>query len=356
MVKTPKDSEVIMYGEQAQPMPSRAEIITVGKNGRPQVSKGGFESNPKTREKAPEPEPVQTKLVADRPAPEPKPAPAPVAATAPAKPAPKPKPATPSVKNAASVKAQSKALAETSVSSMVDRMKAKAQANGGMLSIQDLDQMQADFAAQAQAMQADIEATLEDFADARERMKWTLERDEPFYRLLVKQFSGLLKEKPNRKGISRRMLPGYFMAVDMLLGPDKVESYHERCRAIISRIKADVGEDEFDWELFYQERDAITVSLDAQVALAAQFGDYDKRANWFINLVNSNLGPAPAGATEGERRWTLAEQGFRRMMDAMFSDLRKVMSSDTGRERLIKRHGRDTANNAIAALKRILVG
>jgi len=352
MVKTPKDSEVIMYGEQAQPIPARAEIITVGKDGRPNVSKGGFESNPRARDNAPEPEPVQTKQVAERPKPEP----AAASAPAPAKPASKPKPAVPSVKNAASVKAQSKALAETAVTSMVDKMKAKAHANGGMLSVQDLDQMQAEFAAQAQSMQADIEVTLEDFADARERMKWTLERDEPFYRLLVKQFSGLLKEKPSRKGISRRMLPGYFMAVDMLLGPDKVESYHERCRAIISRIKGDVGEDAFDWELFYNERDAITVSLDAQVALAAQFGDYDKRANWFINLVNSNLGPAPSGATEGERRWTLAEPGFRRMMDAMFSDLRKVMSSDTGRERLIKRHGRETASNAIAALKHILVG
>mgnify|MGYP005633984771 FL=1 len=174
--------------------------------------------------------------------------------------------------------------------------------------------------------------------------------------MLVKQFSGLLKEKLSRKGISRRMLLGYFLAVDMLLGPDKVESYHKRCRAVISRIKADVGEDEFDWEHFHQERDAITVSLDAQVTLAAQFGDYDKRANWFINLVNSNLGLAPSGASKGERRWTLAEQRFRRMMDAMFADLRKVMSSDTGRERLIKRHGRETANNAIIALKRILVG
>ena len=54
---------------------------------------------------------------------------------------------------------------------MVDKMIAKAHANGGMLSIQDLDMMQADFAQQAQTIQADIEATLEGFADARELMK-----------------------------------------------------------------------------------------------------------------------------------------------------------------------------------------
>ena len=77
----------------------------------------------------------------------------------------------PCIKNAASAKAQSKALAETTVTSMVDKMIAKAHANGGMLSIQDLDMMQADFAQQAQTIQADIEATLEGFADARELMK-----------------------------------------------------------------------------------------------------------------------------------------------------------------------------------------
>ena len=87
------------------------------------------------------------------------------------RPTPKPKSAVPSIKNAASAKAQSKALAETTVTSMVDKMKAKAHANGGMLSIRDLDLMQADFAQQAQTIQADIEATLESFADARERLK-----------------------------------------------------------------------------------------------------------------------------------------------------------------------------------------
>ena len=35
MVKLPKDSEVIMYGGQVEPTPQRAEIISVGKDGKP---------------------------------------------------------------------------------------------------------------------------------------------------------------------------------------------------------------------------------------------------------------------------------------------------------------------------------
>ena len=67
MVKQPKGSKVIMYGDQAQPMPSRAEFITVGKNGKPQVSKGGFKNTPRARKMKSEPTPVETKLIPDRP-------------------------------------------------------------------------------------------------------------------------------------------------------------------------------------------------------------------------------------------------------------------------------------------------
>jgi hypothetical protein len=109
MVKQPKGSEVIMYGDQAQPMPSCAEIITVGKNGKPQVSKGGFESTPRARKMKPEPTPVETKLIPDRPKsiPQAAAAPAPNAVAAPqgVRPTPKPKPAVPCIKNAASAKA-----------------------------------------------------------------------------------------------------------------------------------------------------------------------------------------------------------------------------------------------------------
>ena len=44
------------------------------------------------------------------------------------------------------------------------------------------------------------------------------------------------------------------------------------------------------------------------------------------------------------------------MLDAMLSDLRKVLSSEKGRERLVKRHGADIVDNANNALKRLLLG
>jgi len=347
MVKTPKSSEVIMYGDQAQPSQQRAEIISVGKDGKPIIEKGGFVDTPV--KPAPKPAPAREMPAAAKPPSKPAPKPTPVAA-APAK---KPQPKT---KNPASVKEQSKALADNAVGSFVDQMKQAASANGGVLSLHDIDAMQSNFEQKAREMQADIEATLDSYAEARDKEKFAKERVDPFFRLMVKPFAHLFAEKPSRKGVTRRMLPGYFTAIGMLLGPDNVSNYDERCRGIVARLKSDVGEDRFDWETFYAERDALTVRLDAQVIIAAQFSDYDKRSRWFIDLVNSNLGGLPDSAGEAARRWSLDEPGFRRMLDAMLSDLRKVLSSEKGRERLVKRHGAAIVDNANTALKRLLMG
>ncbi|WNJ99944.1 hypothetical protein L2D14_00615 [Thalassospiraceae bacterium LMO-JJ14] len=360
MVKTPKSSEVLMYGEKAPPSAQHAEIISVGKDGKPIVEKGGIVSTPQQQQK-PKPSPKSAQQPAPQQA-QPKPAPAPaaqkpqVAAKAPAPAAaPAKKPAS-KIKNPASAKEQSKALASSAVGSFVDQMKQAAQANGGVLSLHDIDAMQSSFEQKAREMQAQIEATLDNYAEARDQQKWSKERVDPFFRLMVKPFAHMFAEKPSRKGVTRRILPGYFMAIGMLLGPDIVSNYHERCRGIVARLKSEAGEEHFDWESFYGERDALTVRLDAQVIVAAQFSDYDKRSGWFINLVNSHLGALPDSAGEAEQRWSLDEPGFRRMMDAMLSDLRKVLSSEKGRERLVKRHGAEIVDNANTALKRLLMG
>ena len=345
MVKPPKSSEVLMYGDRAKPAP-RAEIISFDEKGKPIIENGGVAGAVPASVPKPAPQPASAPVA--------KPAPRPIE---PPKPAVVPeKPAPVAVKNPASAKEMSHALAVGTVGSMVDQMKAAAQAKGGMLSIQDIDAMQVEFAAKAKDMQAQLESAFVNYADARERMQFDQERDDPFYRLLVKAFSSHFNEQASRKIPSRRMLPGFFIAVDMLLGPDVVSNHQERCRSIIARLREESGDDSFDWDAFYAERDALTVSLDAQVLIAAQFKEYDRRMNWFLTIVNSNLSPIDSTMSEGEQRWELAEPGFRRFMDALLSNLRKVLSSDKGRERLVKRHGQENVAAALQVLKRLVTG
>ncbi|MDA0997212.1 MAG: hypothetical protein O2944_03270, partial [Proteobacteria bacterium] len=201
-----------MFGER-KPASARGEIIQIGKDGKPIITRGG--------------------------------------AAGQSQPAPAAKPTPPKPKNSADPKAQGRALAASSVGSMVGSLRAAAEARGGMLSLQDLDAMQADFAEQAKTMEAQFTKAFESFAEAREKLQWNIERKDPLYRLLVKNFSHLFKDPPSRKSVTRRMLPGFFMAIGMILGPDLVSSYRERCRAIVAGIGG--GKPDFDWENFYNE-------------------------------------------------------------------------------------------------------
>lgn len=355
MVKSPKSSEVLMFGD-AQAPHQRAEIISVGPDGKPRIEKGGV---------------MRTPLPAEQPAPTAQPAPPPakqlppkaVAAPPPVRTAPAgpvvptaPTVKAPKVKNPGSAKEVSKALAAGAVGSVVDQLREKALAKGGVLTMEDIDGMQAEMATKVREIEAQMERAFESYTTANERAKWGPERRDMFSRLLVKQFSPMFKEPVARKSVCRRMLPGFSMAVTMLLGPNAVESYRDRCRGIVARLKSEHGDNPFDWDHFYVEKDALAIAIDAQLTIAAGFSEYDRRTQWFMTLVNSNLAPVVESDSEAVRRWELAEPGLRRMLDALLDNLRKVLSSEKGRERLIKRHGPEPVAQALTTLKRIVTG
>ena len=136
---------------------------------------------------------------------------------------------------------QSKALAEAVVSSFVDRLIAEATRKGGYLTVRDLQEMNREFEKKAEALQAVFEKSFEDYVRARERAAWDRARDYPFDRQMVERFAHLFPESSdlsrNQVFISRRMLPGFFIATTMMLGPEVIEDFQERCRAILHRLK-----------------------------------------------------------------------------------------------------------------------
>lgn len=338
MAKLPDNSEVVMFGDPA------AQRKSVG-------GVGLTDASAKLRQK---PRVIEAEPGKPMPAPA-QATPAPELRPVAAKPAAAKKPA-PKVKNPASSKDVSKVMVADTMGSVVGSLREKAIQNGGTLSLQDIDAMENELAVKSQQIEAQFESALEDYAAAIDQQKWNLERANPFSRLMVKQFSHLFKEPAGRKSVHRRLLPGFYQATSMLLGPETIGRYHERCEGIVARIQADLDDTPFDWEMFYNEKDALTVSLDAQLVIASGFQDFDKRVKWYLDLVNSNLTPPADDASAGERAWSLSEPGLRRMLDALFSNLRKVMSSEKGRERMIKRHGRDAVAVALTTLKRVVTG
>ncbi len=234
----------------------------------------------------------------------------------------------------------SKVLATTMVESFVDRMKAEARAKGGHLTVQDMENMQADFDRQAQALSGALEKSFEVYVKARERSVWDSQRNFPFDRLMVKKFSNLFKdgEGLGPDDLCRRMLPGFFVALGMMLGPEMVEEYQEKLRAVVERVRGD-GTTVFNWDDVYKDPTAKTLALNSEVDVAQHFDEFEKRSEWFINMVNGHLTPVEPGAHANVIGWEMTETGFKRFLHALMADLRAQLDTDAGKMAITKKFG-----------------
>ena len=254
----------------------------------------------------------------------------------------------------ASPKDQSRAMAEAVIGSLLERLTAEAERRGGSLGVDDIRAIGHEFEKKTAALQAVFETSFEAYVRVRERAVLNQARQYPFDRLIVKKFEPLFAGEGNRTlrdgGLSRRMLPGFFLAMNLMLGDDVIEDYQARCRAIIERLQEENG-DAFEWDEAYDDPEADRVTLDAVAAMAAYFGNLEKRTTWFLGIINDHLAP-PNTAREGAdaATWQLTEAAFHQFLAALFADVRQTMTTEGGRLTITKSHG----GEACAALWDIL--
>lgn len=261
------------------------------------------------------------------------PAPAAGPATAPA-------PETAPAIDMSSPESTSKVLADTMVQAFVDRMKAEAKAKGGHLSVQDLEDMQDDFDRLAAGLSGALAQSFEVYVKARERAVWDQQRDYPFDRLMVQRFSHLFKEGDTLgpEDLSRRMLPGFFVALGMMLGPDVVEENQRKLRVVVDRVLAQ-GKSVFNWDEVYQDQTSKGVALSTEVAIAIHFDEYEKRSEWFIGIVNGHLAPVDADTHPNVANWEMTPARFNSFLDGLLKDLRAQLDTDAGKMMITKRYG-----------------
>jgi hypothetical protein len=262
--------------------------------------------------------------------------------------------ATPPAGDLSTLTGKSKALAATVVDSFCDRLVVEAERRGGMLTLRDIEALNEEFVRKTDALQAVFEKSFEDYVRARERAALQQTRNYPFDRLLVSKFERLFaKDKdigPNK--LSRRILPGFFMAMNKMLGPELIETYQERCRKIVQRIRQGRS-DEMRWEEIYADRDAQALVMEAEITIAGYFEDVAKRSAWFVEVVNNNLAPAPADAPPQVASWQLAGPAFAHFLRALFGDIKTELASSDGRTRVTERYGIQTCLKLAEVMRRI---
>lgn len=363
----PPPLEKILVGKRVQAKKIRADIFTPGEESGYQLTgKGGVTTRQPKPVAKPKSKPEPTKATPKKaPAAKPEAAPekAPASEKAPAAdnkrknpPRPGRKPPKKTARRVKPAAEQSQAMAEEMVSSFTGRLMSQAEAKGGHLSVQDLAVLNKEFEQQTVKLKARLEKAFEDHVAQREHEKWSTSRKYPFNRMLVKTFSYML-ENDSRKlrrsdSVSRRILPGFFTAISMMLGPDRLESYHGKCRAVVKILQKEYGEN-FEWDDIYESDDARAIVLDALIDISLHFEDIGRRADWFIELVNNHLPPPDKDTTQTEANWTFTRDGFKVFFNAIMSDLRDALASESGRLLITRRHGVETTIKLVDLVKEL---
>lgn len=176
---------------------------------------------------------------------------------------------------------------------------------------------------------------------AKRRTRYVQARENLFGRLLVRRFSHLfVEDETGHAGdrvISRRILPGFFVAVDMMLGPELVEEYQRRCRDIVNRLSPDSASDIL-WEDYYADDEANRLALDAAIKMALHFREIDKRVVWLATLINNHVG----AASHRPSTQLITPSDTMVLLSYLFSDLAHALGDRAGREFISRHYGEET--------------
>ncbi|HEY9080109.1 hypothetical protein [Magnetovibrio sp.] len=245
---------------------------------------------------------------------------------------------------------RSRALAQAVVTAFTERLKEEAAKQGGFLSQRHIDELNVEFQTKSEQLTAVFEQALLDATREQEELKWHAIKRPAFDRLMVKRFEHLLLHR-GANGIvhgtiSRRMLPGFFLALHMMMGPQERERYHWRCDAAVERIMK--GRVPVDWNLIDKDEAVHDIVLDAQYSIAMHFEDIARRTDWFINITNSHLAP-PAHKDAGDANWELTPPALQGLLQSLLADLGEAVSDDAAWHRLAQRHP-DADRNKLALI------
>ena len=233
--------------------------------------------------------------------------------------------------------ARSKALAQAVVAAFADRLQEEAGKHGGYLSQRHIEDLNAEFQTKADQLSIVFEQAFVDAAREQEELRWHAMKRPAFDRLMVKRFEHLFIHRETdgvmHGNLARRMLPGFFLSLSMMLGPEALSRYQVRCDAAVDRVMP--GKLPVDWDLVDNDPDVHDIVLDAQYAIVLHFEDAVRRADWFINITNSHLAPVPEGA--GDTQWELNHRVFHVLINSLLSDLKEAVADDAAWRHLAER-------------------
>jgi hypothetical protein len=188
---------------------------------------------------------------------------------------------------------------------------------------------------------------------AREAHLLESSRRMPFDRVLMRRFAHLFPPRTGDDGgegiLSRRIIPGFTLAIHKMIGPTLQQQCHTKCEAVMERHAQVHGG--WDWDAIHADAEIKALVNDVLVVVAHYFSVFDKRRGWFMDMVNGQLTPVRRGASDEHFR--LGESGFSALMRALFADLEAGLRLDP---RAVRARWGDETVEALTAFFRRLDG
>lgn len=264
----------------------------------------------------------------------------------PARPA-APKPDTPA-KSPVSSQANSPEEAAEDIADLIERkfvalLKKRLTEGDGRIEESDIAEMTAEFRTQLTEIRTIFVEAVDRFAKAGQRRPNAENREQAFHRLMVHRFERrLVADKAvggAPKGLSRRMLPGFFSMLSLMIGPDNIAKLSREADLLVARLKAEKG-DAFAWADVYASKEGRQIALKAEILIARNFASFDKRIVWLIAFINGNLISVERSLPGAD--WTFTEPAARTLVRDLFSGVRAASTDAARRDALARSLGPET--------------
>ncbi len=242
-------------------------------------------------------------------------------------------------------------VAFTVLDLFLDRLVEEAENSHGTLSAEDVRMLAERFKEEDAAESlARFRERFEACQRQREQDMWDYTRRRPFDRILVQRFSHFFPSEggldTGDRVISRRILPGFFLAFETMASAELFEQFQIACKGLL-RAKKQAHGGAYRWRDLYEDDDVKALANDLIAAVATHFADFDKRLQWLLELINNNLAPPEDCAFEGDAvdHWTLDEEQLRDLLRALFAEFREKLADEEGRRDVERRYGEEACKS-----------
>ena len=242
---------------------------------------------------------------------------------------------------------QCEGLAFAILHAFAERLTGEAEKTDGVISVDRIQALVRTFGAEeGDHFRVNFRTRLEEFLTQREKEFWDQNRKRPFDRVLVKRFAHLLAPEGGlgtaEGPLSRRLLPGFFQAMEKLAGPVLFSQCQRACKGILKAKREEPGADAGDlYDELYDSDDANVLVDDVLVVVASHFAEFDPRVDWLLDLINDHLGIPEDYEFEGPAvyAWQLERQGLLDLLSGLFASIREKMAGEPGRHQIQERYG-----------------